>query len=157
MKNIHKNSSVKKPPDIPAGQDHIRNKINEQLIPGWKEEVKQSLLISANQENLLKRFITIAGDHVSDKHFGIKELLMEMHTSRTQLHRKLKASTGQSTNELFRSIRMEKALLLLQSTKIPVAEIAGLVGFTSPSYFSKIFGEHFGFLPREVRDKLDNH
>ncbi|CAN5565741.1 hypothetical protein BH23BAC1_BH23BAC1_32710 [soil metagenome] len=77
--------------------------------------------------------------------------------SRTQLHRKLKATTGQSANELLRSIKMQKALLLLKNMDLPVAEVASQVGFGSPSYFSKIFGEYFGILPSAVREKSDSN
>lgn len=86
-KNSQKPSSSTGLPDILPGSKSIRIKINEQLALGWKEEIKQSLLLNANQENFLEKFITIAGDHLSDKHFGINELLKEMHISRTQLHR----------------------------------------------------------------------
>jgi transcriptional regulator GlxA family with amidase domain len=140
-------------PDPPGG---LLIKITEQLVPGWKEEIKMSQLNGEHQQSVLKRFISVAGQHLSDKHFGVRELLIEMQTSRTQLHRKLKATTGQSANELLRSIKMEKALLLLQSTTMPIAKVASKVGYGSPSCFSKIFGEHFGFLPSTAKERSLN-
>ncbi|CAN5453011.1 hypothetical protein BH23BAC1_BH23BAC1_17450 [soil metagenome] len=156
MKKKAKPPSSKRSPALRPDSGGFLVKITEQLAPGWKEEIKISQLNRENQESVLKRFISVAGQHLSDKHFGVNELLREMQTSRTQLHRKLKATTGQSANELLRSIKMEKALLLLQSTTMPVAEVASQVGFCSPSYFSKIFGEHFGFLPRAAKERYEN-
>ena len=46
-------------------------------------------------------------------------------------------------------IRLNKSAELLGSGKYRINEVCFLVGFNSPSYFSKCFFEHFGKLPKD--------
>ena len=71
--------------------------------------------------------------------------------SRTQLHRKLKALTGQPTASYIRSYRLEKALNLLEQTNLPVGDIAFQVGYKDFSHFTRNFSKEFGFNPSETR------
>ena len=77
-----------------------------------------------------------------------------MNLSHSQLHRKLKALTNQSANHFIRSVRMERALELLKSNAGNIADIAYLVGFNDPGYFTKIFSAYFGYLPSEVNNNF---
>jgi AraC-like DNA-binding protein len=71
--------------------------------------------------------------------------------SRTQLHRKLKALTGQSTASYIRSIRLQKAKSLLENSDLPIGEIADQVGYKDFSHFSRSFYKEFGTQPNETR------
>jgi AraC-like DNA-binding protein len=71
--------------------------------------------------------------------------------SRTQLHKKLKALTGQSASLFIRQIRLYAGLDLLKTTDLNVAEIAYQVGFEDPNYFSRCFTHEFGTTPSETR------
>jgi len=71
--------------------------------------------------------------------------------SRSQIFRKVKALRDQSPTLFIRSIRLQKAKELLQTSKLSVAEIAYEVGFTTPSYFSTAFLEEFGKNPSDFR------
>ena len=80
------------------------------------------------------------GDHVG-KHFGM---------SRVHLYRKLKALTNQSITELVRTIRLKKALELIQEGKLNIAEVTYQTGFSSPSHFSRLFKEAYGKSPSQM-------
>ncbi|MEM7039319.1 MAG: helix-turn-helix transcriptional regulator [Bacteroidota bacterium] len=69
--------------------------------------------------------------------------------SRVQLHRKLKALSGQTTTEFIRTIRLKRAAQLLEQNFGTVAEVAYAVGFGNLSYFSKCFKAQFGVSPSE--------
>jgi DNA-binding response OmpR family regulator/anti-sigma regulatory factor (Ser/Thr protein kinase) len=88
---------------------------------------------------------------LNDENFSIEELAEKIFLSRTQLHRKLKAITGLSASQLMRTVRLEKAMELLQANAANVTEAAYQTGFSSQSYFTKCFSEHFGFAPSEVK------
>ena len=47
--------------------------------------------------------------------------------------------------------RLHKALELLRSTDLQISEIAYDVGFSDPSYFTRMFRQEFGKAPGEVR------
>jgi two-component system, response regulator YesN len=63
----------------------------------------------------------------------------------------LMAKTGRSFTDILSGIRMKEAKRLLLETSKPVKEIAILVGFQNPNYFSRIFKELVGMSPREFR------
>ncbi len=71
--------------------------------------------------------------------------------SRASLYKKIKSITGMSTNEYINKLRMEKALQLIQTTKLSFTEIAEQVGFTTPSYFSTAFKQYTGQTPTQYK------
>ncbi len=99
----------------------------------------------------LQKIIGIVEENLSDENFGLPELCRKATTSRSQLFRKLKALTGKSTNHFIRSIRLEKAKELLETTQLSVSEISYETGFVNPAYFSRVFKEEYGMTPSEVR------
>lgn len=96
----------------------------------------------------------IIEENIDNELFGVAELANAVHLSRSQLHRKLKALTGQSPNELIRNYRLERALQLLQQHTGSISEVAFQTGFSSPAYFSKCFSDRYGYAPGEVRKRL---
>lgn len=50
-------------------------------------------------------------------------------------------------HEYSKDVRMDWAHRLLQDKAMGVAEVAGAVGYASPSAFSRAYSEHFGFPP----------
>ncbi|RZJ51717.1 MAG: AraC family transcriptional regulator, partial [Flavobacterium sp.] len=85
--------------------------------------------------------------NIDDADYSVDALADDMAISRSQLHRKLTALTGFSTTNFVRTIRLEKAKDLLQNNDGNVSEIAFKCGFSSQSYFTKLFTEHFGKSP----------
>jgi AraC-like DNA-binding protein len=67
------------------------------------------------------------------------------------LHRKLKALTGCSTANYIRSRRLFQARQLIESTDLPIGEIAEEVGFKDFSHFSRRFAIEFGRPPTDFR------
>jgi signal transduction histidine kinase/DNA-binding response OmpR family regulator len=88
--------------------------------------------------------------HLDDERFSVDQLGDEIGLSRTQLHRKLKAITGQGPGELIRSVRLQRAYDLLKQKAGTVAEVGYMVGFGNPGNFSTSFSNHFGFAPSEA-------
>lgn len=75
-----------------------------------------------------------------------------MAMSEATLRRRLVAEQG-SLSELLIDVRMSFALTLLQSTDLPVSQIAQDVGYESQSKFAIRFRKRFGFSPMMVREK----
>ena len=76
-----------------------------------------------------------------------------MGISRTQLHRVVKIETNLSTTLYIRKIRLEKAIILLQSTNLRISEIADAVGISNSTNFSKYFFEEFTISPTDYKKK----
>ena len=47
---------------------------------------------------------------------------------------------------------MEKAVFLLKESRDKIYHIASCVGYKNPTYFIKVFKEHYGVTPQEFRD-----
>ncbi len=89
--------------------------------------------------------------HMSDEDFSVEELGKEVGMSRSQIHRKVSALTDMPPSDFMRYLRLHRAMDLLRQNAATVAEIAYMVGFSSPAYFTKCFRELFGVTPSEVK------
>lgn len=69
-------------------------------------------------------------------------------------YRKLKSITNKSTAIFIRSVRLQKAKELIQTSNKTVSEIAYEVGFNDPSWFSRSFKEEFGVSPSDLSKSL---
>ena len=73
--------------------------------------------------------------------------------SKASLYRKLKALTGQSTNEFLQNFRLKYAARLLTESDRPISDIAYDVGFSDPYYFSRAFKKLFEMSPKQWRQE----
>jgi AraC-like DNA-binding protein len=114
-------------------ENEIKTKIEKQQDKGEKQFRNQ--------------LIEIIEKHIDDISFGVDQLADSTKMSRMQLHRKLMATVGKSSSELIKEIRLNKAKELIASGKFNISEVYFHVGFSSNSYFTKVFKEFFGALP----------
>lgn len=81
----------------------------------------------------------------------VAELAREAGMSEYYFIRVFKAFVGMTPRQYIISARMAHARYLLKTTALPVAEIAGLVGYRSESMFSATFRRFHGLTPRAYR------
>ena len=98
----------------------------------------------------MKKVMDVIEQHLSEEDFSIEEFGNEVGMSRSQIHRKLKALSGKSASVFLRSVRLAKAKKMMEEQKGNISEIAYLVGFSSPSYFTKCFKDEFGYPPSDL-------
>lgn len=103
------------------------------------------------ETKFLQKIIKIINDETGNHSFGSSmHLARKMHLSESQIYRKLKAITGKSTAVFIRSVRLQKAKELIQTTDKTISEVAYEVGFNDPSWFSRAFKEEYGYAPSEI-------
>ena len=102
-------------------------------------------------QNILNQLEEVLMQNISDNTFGITEFCNALDISRTQLHRKVTESTGMSTSLYIRSLRLEIAKDLLETTDMLVYEVAQEVGFRDVTYFSTSFSKEFGYPPKDLK------
>jgi tetratricopeptide (TPR) repeat protein len=107
--------------------------------------------IESEDEVFLRNVAAAINDAMSDEKFDVETLAGKVGMSRVHLHRKLSALTEQSASDLIRSMRLDRAMLMLKRNAATVSEAAYAVGFGDPSYFAKCFREKFGMAPGEAR------
>lgn len=109
----------------------------------------EKITFNALDEALLKRAIRIVEENLDNSEFSTDDFARAMNMSRSNLHLKLKAITGESALDFIHKIRFRKACALLKEGRYTVSEVSDKVGFSSPSYFATCFKKHIGCLPTE--------
>ncbi|MDR8392885.1 helix-turn-helix domain-containing protein [Aliifodinibius sp. S!AR15-10] len=102
------------------------------------------------KQAFIQKLTEIVEQNLDNEQFGVEDLASGAGVSRSQLHRKLKKLTGQSSSQFIREIRLEHAMELLKAEVATASEIAYRVGFSSPAYFGKCFHDYYGFPPGEA-------
>ncbi|MEN7547666.1 two-component regulator propeller domain-containing protein [Rapidithrix thailandica] len=146
----------------PFANDYLMTRV-EKLIESrrvLKEQFKQiiqvepsQLIITPQEEKFLKSAIDFVETQMEDANLTVEQLANAMAMSSTKLYRKLKTIANISPNEFIRNIRLKRAAQLLKETDHTIAEISYQVGFSSPKYFSKCFGDEYGQSPKSFREK----
>ena len=85
------------------------------------------------------------------RNWTLDELARCAHVSRASLVRMFRDAAQRSPVAFLAELRLELARRRLSTTTLPVATIAGEVGYESESAFSRAFHRHFGVRPGEAR------
>lgn len=109
------------------------------------------LYVTSTEQAFLERLEKVVNENITDSNLTSEAFAQLMGMSRSQLHKKLNSILGVSTTEFIRTQRLKMAKELLKSDA-NISEIAYLVGFNSPSYFSKCFKEKFQCTPLEFQE-----
>ena len=88
--------------------------------------------------------------HYADPFIGVRDVAVAMGTGRRQAER-LFAATGKSIHTHIEDARLAKARDLLRSSTTLIGEVAILSGFTSETYFSRLFHRRIGLPPLAFR------
>lgn len=105
--------------------------------------------VSKVEQDFMNSLHTFIQDNISETELTIDRLADALAVSRATLTRKVKANTGMTVNEYVRICRLKKAVELLAENNYRINEVAYLVGYSSPSYFTLSFQKQFGKLPSE--------
>lgn len=113
----------------------------------------EDIELSSMDDIFLKEAVESINKHLDDPNFDVEAFSKDLNMSTNQAYRKLKALTGQTANEFIRNQRLKTAATLLIQRKRSISEIIYIVGFTSPSYFTRCFKSYFGCTPKEYIDQ----
>ncbi|MEM8889702.1 MAG: two-component regulator propeller domain-containing protein, partial [Bacteroidota bacterium] len=113
----------------------------------------EKVTVTSTDEIFLSKAMALVEEHMADPDFNVENMVLGIGMSRSKLYLKLKALTGQSTSEFIRSIRLKRAVQLLESSDLTVKEIMYMTGFNTASYFSKCFKKQFGVSPSDFVSK----
>jgi DNA-binding response OmpR family regulator/anti-sigma regulatory factor (Ser/Thr protein kinase) len=134
--------------NILKSREKLREKYRRELILE-PEEIE----VTSTDEKLLIDIRKVVEEHLTDPDLDVQHLCNEIGISRTNLFIKLKALTGYSPSEFIKTIRLEKAAQYLIKSDKTISEIAYLVGYMYPKYFSTCFHQYSGMTPSEYRSK----
>ena len=93
------------------------------------------------------------GDNFANPLFSLSDVADHLGVSIYTASRVLKTLTGINFRKYLNDIRVEYAKDLLLTTDLPVVKVSEQAGFTSPSYFIKIFKEAENTTPSNYRSQ----
>ncbi len=130
-------------------QVKIREKYQEPM-----QLTKEEKGMSRMDKNFLSKISNIIIDNKFDSKVNVEELSNLVGLSRVHLYRKIKKITGLSVSEFVTQTKLKQSLALLRDTDSTIAEIAYKVGFSTPSYYTKCFKDHFQISPSDYRESV---
>jgi AraC family transcriptional regulator of adaptative response / DNA-3-methyladenine glycosylase II len=102
------------------------------------------------RKDVASRAVKLVLDGIVDRE-GVAGLARRLGYSERQLHRVLVAEVGTGAVSLARAQRAQTARLLLETTAIPIAQVAFAAGFASVRQFNDTVKEVFARAPTELR------
>ena len=123
------------------------------LMQRFSQQPAETIEPLANNEldnELLTKMNHIIVENMTNPALSVNFLAEQLNISRSGLFSKIKALTDVTPNEMIQVVRLRRAAQLLAEGQYRVNEVCYMVGFSSPSYFSKCFQKQFGKKPGEM-------
>lgn len=112
-----------------------------------------SMAVTKADEAFLKSLNELVVANMQNPDFCLDDMASLLNMSRSSLNRKIRGVLDMTPNDYIRLERLKKAAQLLKEGECKVNEVCYMVGFNTPSYFTKCFQKQFGTLPRNVGRK----
>ncbi len=128
----------------------------EQLKPEDRKTYKLDAPEIVNADNeMMKTLMDFLEKRIDDPELKIEELADAVHLGRSVFYGKIKSIVGMTPVDFVRHIRMQRAEELISKSDYSFSQIAYMVGFSDPKYFSKCFKKETGMTPSEYRAKAE--
>ena len=147
---IHKNPSL-------GGVQLIKNFLEIMLIGIMRsltEDKGEKVFITNNDnaDKMVKDTIKLLKEHVEDK-ISIDDVCKKTSYSRAYLFKKFKQTTGSSVMEYYLNLKIERGKQLIRENDLSVKQIADILCFDTPNYFSKTFKKKTGLTPLQYKKR----
>lgn len=131
--------------NILENREIIRKKLQQASVN--IESKTEDIPMPTNLDNEFMQKVTVLVKENLGKDLTVDTLCAGMNMSRTSFYNKIKALTEMAPNDFIRNIRMQEAAALLKSQRYTVAEVADMMGFADPKYFTDTFKKFYGVPP----------
>ncbi len=119
---------------------------NEAMSAFFERYTRRQLDALPENTRMSERVRALVGQHLERGPPTLDELATRLHMSRRTLQRRLRAEET-SLHDLIDAVRRERAVAFLD-TRMAIAEIAYLLGYSEPSAFHRAFKRWTGHSPR---------
>lgn len=135
------------------GRSDIKEKVRIQTLT---EAESKPIEAESLNEKILAKIAKIIEDNISDPDLNVNLLCEKSDIPNKQLYRLIKKYMGIGPLDYIRRVRLQKAAVLLSQHRFTVAEICYMVGFKTPSYFSKCFQNQYSVKPTQYQSEDEN-
>lgn len=138
------------------GRELLANSIADFIFEIAEIARRKMDVVSINygrKEELVMRFSRMAMEH----HLQHRKLTFysdKLFVTAKHLSETAKQVTGKTAGQIIDELNLIEARRLLQETHLSISEIAHLLNFSSPAFFSKFFTRMLGVSPRDYRNPM---
>ncbi len=124
------------------------------LMETYLEAVGERIRVtrSGKVANVVERVRAYIEEHYADGGLTVADIGKAVYLSSTYVSLLFKQETGQTVGEYLTHVRVAKAKELLRDPKYKFYDICYAIGYTDPSYFTKLFKKMTGVTPSAYRD-----
>lgn len=103
----------------------------------------------SGDEKFVKNVMKAIQENYTNPDYDASDFIQTMGMSKTLIHNKMHTLIGQSPGNFIRDFRLNKAreILINEKNEMSISEVAYLVGFNDPKYFTRCFTKHYGVAP----------
>lgn len=129
-----------------------RKSISQKYIQQAKDQPHELMATNKQDQLFLDSALSIIEANIENPDFDITLWSKSMGIGRTSLFNQIKSITGKTPNDYILSVKINKAMSLLQEEACySVADIAYKLGYSDPTYFSRTFKKIIGLSPQQYR------
>lgn len=115
-----------------------------------------SVSTSSTDRIFIQKLQDIVRKNFNNPEFNTCDLAKMMYMSRASFYRKVKGMLDISPNDYIQLERLKTAAQILQKKEYQINEVCYMVGFSSPSYFTKCFQKQYGITPKQFMIQIKN-
>lgn len=108
-------------------------------------------MLRPNFDESMQRTLNYIHENL-DTELSVESIAKNANISKSAMYRRFQSCFGCTVSEYITEKRIEKATELLTKSNLSVEEISRVVGFSSGSYFSKIFKKKRGISPSQFKN-----
>ena len=152
-----------------AQTDLMLHLLSTQFSPALADAVSRALLIDgrqsqaqfivpamlANGNELIAKLVTRFESALPNPP-SVSDLAAEFCMSDRTLSRHVRVATGRSTSALLQSVRVNKARMLLETSKLTVEQVAQRVGYVDTTALRRLMRKVMGATPRQFRPAVSD-
>lgn len=126
--------------------------LNESFKNTYSKRINLSAFdieIESDNEKLLSKIVQYIEANLTNPRLSVEDLSKHIGMSRGSLYSKVLNLTGQTPVEYIRTLKLDRAAVLLEKSEMNISQICYSVGFATPNYFARAFKSKFDMLPSE--------
>lgn len=144
---------LERPEDAPILAPLIEREIHYRLLRGEQAARLRQIALADSKFNQVNRAISWIKQNYT-RPFRMEVVAAEARMSPSSLHEHFKAVTAMSPLQYQKQIRLQEARRLIMAQAVDAATAAHLVGYDSPSQFSREYSRLFGAPPMRDAERL---
>ena len=116
----------------------------------WVTQYRHIVAVNHQGDELLDRVIYYMNEHLQTQ-LRLEDVASHFHYSVSHFSMLFKEKTGMSPIRYFLHMKVQKACELIELSNLKLNEVANILGFEEPAYFTRIFTNVMGTTPSQYR------